>query len=317
MKVIRVVALLLLASPALAERWEMQSNFWVSLHHTLLDAAQSGRKTEESLPVAERTAWTNAVLAYRHRFGDRVPWENEELTRINDTLSSTGEMLKEGLQEDVAKALLQAAPVYRRLYWPADDRTNRFWISSAEGLLRDAGEELAAAHGRIYGVAYPARIRVDVSPYAGALGAYTTDANGFVHTTISSRDPSYQGFASLEMLLHEGSHGVVSPTSGAIGPQINALAIEKRILVPRQLWHAILFYTSGELTKRALRERGVPDYTPYAYKKGMYDRGFTGLRPSLETFWQSYLDGRMTREASVAAIVEATGTAVPQRAPDR
>ena len=269
MKLIRVVALLLLATPALAERWEMRSNFWVSLHHTLLDAGQNGKKTEETLPFAERKAWTDAVLFYRDRFFDKVPWENDELTRINDTLSSTGEMLKEGLQADVARALLQAAPIYRRNYWPADDRTNRFWISAAEGLLRDAGEELAAAHTRIYGVAYPAKIRVDVSPYAAALGVYTTDANGFIHTTISSRDPSYQGFAALEMLLHEGSHGVVSPTIGTIGPQINSLAIEKRLLVPRGLWHAILFYTSGELTKRVLRDRGVLDYTPYAYKRGM------------------------------------------------
>lgn len=317
MKLIRVVVLLLVATPALAERWEMRSNFWVSLHHTLLDAAQNSKTTEETLTAQERTAWINAVLAYRSRFTDRVPWENEELTRINDTLSSTGEMLQEGLQEDVARALLQAAPIYRKLYWPADDRANRFWISSAEGLLRDAGEELANAHGRVYGVTYPPKIRVDVSPYAGALGAYTTDANGFIHTTISSRDPNYQGFAALEMLLHEGSHGVVGPTTGAIATQINTLATERRILIPRQLWHGILFYTSGELTRRVLRERGVADYMPYAYKKGMYDRAFTGLRQPLETFWQSYLDGRMARDASVQAIVEATSTAVPQRAPDR
>ena len=317
MKLFRVVALLLLATPAFAERWDMQSNFWVSLHHTLLDAAQNGKKTEESLPAAERTAWTNSVLAYRNRFGDRIPWENEELTRINDTLSSTGEMIKEGLHEDVAKALLQAAPIYRRLYWPLDDRSNKFWISTAEGLLRDAGEDLALAHGRAFGVVYPAKIRVDVTPYAGPLGAYTTEANGFIHTTISSRDPNFQSFAALEMLLHEGAHGVMNPATGAIGMQINALALEKRILVPRQLWHAILFYTSGELTKRALRERGVVDYVPYAYKKGMYDRAFTGLRQPLESFWQSYLDGQITREAAVQAIVETTGTPVPQRVPDR
>jgi len=48
MKVIRVVVLLLLGVPAYAERWDMQSNFWVSLHHTLLDAAQNGRKTDET-----------------------------------------------------------------------------------------------------------------------------------------------------------------------------------------------------------------------------------------------------------------------------
>ncbi len=317
MKVFRAVALLLMASPALADRWEMQSNFWVSLHHTLLDASQNGRKADESLLPADRSAWTNAMLAYRVRFADRVPWEDEELTRINDMLSSTGEMLQEGLPEEVARALLLAAPVYRRVYWPSDDRANRFWISTAHGLLRDAGEELAAAHAQVYAAPYPAHIRVDVSPYAGPNGAYTTDANGFVHTTISSRDSGYQGFAALEMLLHEASHAILSPTTGVIGPQINALATEKRLLVPRHLWHAILFYTSGELTKRALRERGVNDYVPYAYKKGMYDRPFFGLRQPLETFWQSYLDGRMAREAAVEAIVDSTGTPVPQRAPDR
>ena len=317
MNVLRVVALLLLAAPALAQRFEMRSNFWVGLHHTLLDAGQNGRKADESLSVVEQRAWTNSILTYRNRFSDRVPWENEELTRINDTLSNSGEMIPEGLQEDVAKALLQAAPVYRRMYWPSDDRSNKFWISTAEGLLRDAGEELAVAHGRAYGVVYPARIRVDVSPYAGPLGAYTTDANGFIHTTISSRDPNYQGFAALEMLLHEGSHAVVGPTTGTIGTFINNLAIEKRLLVPRQLWHAILFYTSGELTKRALRDRGVAEYVPYATKKGMYDRAFTGLRQPLESFWQSYLDGHLTRDQALTAIVEETGMAVPQRAPDR
>ena len=314
MRLLRVVLLLVAALPAFAAgRWEMQSNFWVSLHHTLLDAAQNGKKADESLQPNERTNWTNAILIYRLRFADRNPWENEELTRINDMLSATsGDMIHEGLPEDVAKALLLGAPIYRRAYWPADDRTNKFWIAAAEGLLQDAGEELVAEHAKVYGVGYPQKVRVDVAPFAGPLGAYTTDASGLVHTTISSRDPNYRGFASLEMLLHEPSHAILSPSTG-IGAQITTLGQEKRVLVPRNLWHAILFYTSGELTRRALRERGVMDYTPYAYQKGMFERGFTGLRQPLETYWQSYLDGRMSREAAIVALVDATATTPPNR----
>jgi hypothetical protein len=306
--------LLVVALPApAAHRWEMQSNFWVSLHHTLLDAAQNGKKADESLPPSDRTNWTNALLIYRIRFGDRVPWENEELTRINDMLSGmSGDMIEEGLPEEVARALLLAAPAYRRVYWPADEKSNQFWISAAEGLLRDAGEELAAEHARVYGVPYPQKIRVDVSPWAGQAGVYTTDANGFVHTTISSREPGYRGFASLEMLVHEPTHAILSPSTG-IGAQMTAIGTEKRLLVPRNLWHAILFYTSGELTRRALQARGITDYVPYAHSKGLYDRTFTGLKQPLETYWQFYLDGRMSRDAAIVALVENTGTVPPSR----
>src|SRR3712207_9297949 len=59
------------------------------------------------------------------------------------------------------------------------------------------------------------------------------------------------------------------------------------------LWHAILFYTSGELTRRALARRGVSDYQPYIL--GMYGRGFGGFRRALETHWQAYLDGKVSR----------------------
>ena len=136
------------------------------------------------------------------------------------------------------------------------------------------------------------------------------------NTTMSSRDPGYQGYAALEMLLHEPTHAIVDVASGQIGPEISARGLEMRLLVPRQLWHAILYYTSGELTRRALRERGVTDYVPYAAKKGMWERAFNGLEKPLETFWQSYIDGRMTRHDAILSIVRATGTTPPPRVAD-
>ena len=315
MKLVLAATLMLTASAAGAQQWDLQSNFWVNLHQTMLDAAQNGKSIEAPLTESERSAWNNAVHVYRIRFYGRSPIFDDELVRINDALSYATDLPPEGFAEEVTKALLMAAPAYRRHRWPADDRANRFWITVAEGMLRDAGQELAQAHARVYGLPYPPRIRVDVSPSAGSLGAYTTVTQGAVHTTISSRDPAYQGYAALEMLLHEGSHGIVGASAGAIGPEIQAAARNAGILAPRQLWHAILFYTSGELARRALRERGIDDYTPYMYKQGMFERGFAGLQRPLETIWRSYLDGRIDRDMAIHALVEAAGTRPPARVP--
>ncbi|HUP49667.1 MAG TPA: hypothetical protein VNA04_12850 [Thermoanaerobaculia bacterium] len=313
--VLFTAVLLLHAAAAGAQRWELQSNFWVNLHQAMLDAAQNGRPIEASLTDSEKSLWNNAVHTYRVRFYDRSPIFDEELVRINDALSAAGDLPPEGFSEEVTRALLSAAFVYRKHRWALDNRTNLFWISVAEGMLRDAGEELAQEHARVYGVPFPARTRVDVSAAAGPLGAYTTTMNGFVHTTISSRDPSYQGYAALEMLLHESSHAIVGPAAGAIGPDIQSHARARGVLAPRELWHAILFYTSGELARRALRDRGINDYTPYMYRQGMFDRALGAMRQPLETFWQSCLEGRMDRQAALAAIVDATGSQMPARVP--
>ena len=315
MRAALAVVLIFQATAASAERWELQSNFWVNLHQVMLDAAQNGVAIEASLSAAEKSAWNNAVHAYRVHFYDRSLLFDDELVRLNAALSSARELPPEGLGETVTKALLSAAPVYRKHRWTEDDRTNRFWISVTEGMLRDAGESLAEEHARVYGVPFPALTRVDVAASAGALGAYTTTLNGLVHTTISSRDPRYQGYAALEMLLHESSHAMAGPVSGAIGAEVQAHARDKGLLAPRELWHAILFYTSGELARRALRERGITDYTPYMYRQRMFERAFANLKDPLESIWQSYLDGRIDRATAIGAIVEATGSKMPVRVP--
>ena len=73
---------------------------------------------------------------------------------------------------------------------------------------------------------------------------------------MSSRDGSYQGMRALEMLLHESSHAVVSPNQGTVGTAIAAAAKKHDRQPPRDLWHAILFATSSELTRRILADRG-------------------------------------------------------------
>lgn len=316
MRLFTAIAVFFVAVSAPAQRWDLQSNFWVNLHQALYDEAQSGKHFEaQGVTDLETKLWRDAVNTYRVRFYDRSPIFDDELVRINDALSAATDLPPEGFAEPVTKALLSAAPVYRKYRWAADDRSNKFWISVAGAMLRDAGEELARDHGRAYGVAFPAKVRVDVSATAGTFGAYTSDSGSLIHTIISSRDPRYQGYAALEMLLHEASHAIAGAASGAIGTEIANVGRNStpKLLPPRELWHAILYYTSGELTRRALAERGIDDYTPYMYKQQMFDRAFFGLRDPLETYWLTYLDGKMQRDAAITAIVQATANQAPPR----
>ncbi len=280
---------MILAALLLASRFELQSNFWVNLHQRLQNDSAG---TTASLNGDE---WKQAVDAYRARFGRRSPFLDPELVAINDVLSNTrDEDEPRGLPDPVREILLRIAPFYRRAQWAADDRANRFWIASVEGMLHDTEADLIREHERVYGTTWPARIRVDVSPFAGPFGAYTTGDAKLTHTTVSSRDPGYRGFAALEMLMHESSHGVIDE------PLVGDRARLTAEGAPDGLWHAIIFYTSGELTRRVLASRGVSDYVPYGYAHGNYKRGlWPSYLPPLEKFWQAHIDGKLSRDEAI------------------
>jgi hypothetical protein len=290
-------------------RYRLQSNPWVNLHQRLIHEVRFKTPPPQALAGERLSTWKKAVESYRIFIGDRHPIFDEGLIRLNAALSKT-KTPKLGSIAKAASAPLEAAmPLYRSVQWEEDDRVNRFWMAVAEPLLASAGEELAQAHTKAYGLPFPTRILVDVSAFAWEFGAYTVGGRGSAHAVISSTDPGYQGFAALEALMHEPSHAIVAPASGAIGSDLSRAAAELGVTPRPNLWHAILFYTSGELTRRWLVSHGVSDYRPYIL--GMYERGFRGFRQPLETHWQAYLDGKTSREAAVRQILIETTPARP------
>jgi hypothetical protein len=285
--------------------YHLQSNPWVNLHQRLLYEASSGQGTPASLTDDDRATWKASVDAYHALFGTRSPIGDGPLIRINDALSTTtGDVLPETIPAPAAAALTAAMPVYRRAQWLEDGRDNRFWMSVAEPLLIAAGEELQGAQAKAYGVPFPAHVLIDVSAVAGEYGAYTTGTGDRAHSVISSLDAGSQGFASLEALMHEPGHVMLDPNNGPIGGAINRIARELNLRPSQNLWHAVMFYTAGELTRRALAARGVQAYKPVI--TFMYDGYLRGMKTPLETYWQPFLDGRGTREEAIRQLVIAT-----------
>lgn len=301
MRAVAAVILILAAKPVSAP-FVMQSNFWVNLHH-FLRAAGRGMPVARELPPAERAAWDAAVARYAANYSKRDLLLDAGMVKINDTLRLAGpsDRLPQIPGEPELNALLESvAPIYRRYWWPAHDAVNRSWIDAAQPLVARWGATLASRVAASYGQTWPARpVPVDLSFIANAVGAYTSYPP---HTTIASTDRGYLGLAALEMLFHESSHQWGDMLQRGI-----ARAAEGRgKSVPPQLWHAVLFYNAGELTRRVLAEDGITNYSEYAVAQKVYEPLCgDGCRERVAAAWNEHLDGHATIDEALDKLVAA------------
>jgi len=112
------------------------------------------------------------------------------------------------------------------------------------------------------------------------------------------------------VLFHEGSHGIAEPVQAAIIRECR----QRDKAIPRDLWHALVFYTTGEVIRTVLtsssaghgdKGNGVQGngYNTYAFREGLYQRGWKNYLELLQRFWQPYLDGKASFDDAIARMV--------------
>lgn len=301
--------------------FEFHSGFWLNLHHTLYYQARQQRNASSSstalltnLAPAEQKIWDAAVAYYSQTYAgkdllfslDLVLIKNQigDFETCDDLAGLKKKTCDAGLPKRLTEALDSAAPIYRAHLWSEHDRTNRKWIAAVAPLVRRSGVDLSHRLAEIYQTNWPReRIRVDVTAFANASGAYTTLDP--LRLTVSSIDSRNQGPESLEILFHEASHGISDKVQDAILRECR----QRDKPVPRDLWHALLFYTTGEIIRPVLvtSEQSTPrtGYVPYAVKEGLYKRGWEDYLRVLNDFWQPYLDGKTSFDDAIAHMVSA------------
>jgi hypothetical protein len=331
---------------------ELHSGFWINLHHFLYLEARLRNAAAEpddrasrasqaqpeyatappagDLTPAEQKAWDAALDAYAKDWSSRDLLGNSDMVIVNNRLAEIegcsdfsgrgAPQCVPGLRSDLVAALAEAAPIYRAHWWPQQDRENRAWMAAVAPLVHSMGSDLATQLSRVYQHNWtPGRMRVDVVWYAGPQGSYTTLEP--THITIASHDSRNQGLSAFEMLFHEASHTLAAGVNDAIERHCRDLGKP----IPRDLWHALLFYTAGELVRQETARLPVlapnpadtpsapgvnptasnASYAPYAARSSLEDHGWNTYEPALERFWQPYLDGAVDFDTAIAHIVSA------------
>lgn len=322
--------------------FELHSGFWINLHHVLYEQARiraattaaardksastqrptlkTPRDSSATLSAAEQRAWDDAVSYYAANYAGTGLLFNTELVLLKnqlgdfegcDELSGKKRSICDaGLNPKLTQILEAAAPVYRARFWPADDRANRRWIAFVAPLVREQGVGLSQRLADIYQTPWPKeKIRVDVTAYANEAGAYTTLDP--LRVVISSTDVRNQGAEAFEVLFHEASHGIAEIVQNAIIRECR----QREKPIPRDLWHALIFYTTGEIIRTVMdsepatlgspQPRSAYTYTPYAIREGLYIRGWDGYHDLLVRFWQPYLDGKTPFPDAIAHMISA------------
>ncbi len=309
--------------------FEFHSGFWINLHHFLYlqgrlrnDPASQAKNiyvlddgSSNGMTPAEQKAWNAALAVYAADWSSRDLAHNGIMVLINDRLAElencpelagkSAPQCTSGLQPELIAALDEAAPIYRARWWAQQDRENRAWIVAVAPLVRRMGARLGAQLSEVYQQAWPeGRYRVDVSWYAGPDGAYTSLDP--VHLTIASHDSRNQGLPGFEMLFQQASYAVSEGVEQMIARQCRQLAKP----IPRDLFPALLFYTTGELIRRSFGEMpesadaaSVSDRNAYAYRDALRAHGWSNYEDVLERYWQLYINGQISLDSAIARIV--------------
>lgn len=331
-----VLCLLSLAPASLAQEvtssiplpvFEFHSGFWLNLHHTLYREARLKRDSRSAanetllpgLTPAEQRVWQSAVAYYSQNYAGKDLYFSLEMVLIKNQLGDfetcpdlsgiSRRTCDAGLPQGLTRALQTAAPIYRAHLWPEHDRLNRRWVAAVAPLVRQNGLGLSHRLAEIYQTDWPKdRIRVDVTNFATSQGAYTTLDP--LRLTIDSTDPRNQGAEALEVLFHEASLGISNNVQDSIILECH----QRNIPIPRDLWHALLFYTAGKVIRSAVAVAPVPPLNgggsappdaPYSLREGLYNRGWQEYYRVLNDYWQPYLDGHVGFEDAIAHMVSA------------
>ena len=145
-----------------------------------------------------------------------------------------------------------------------------------------------------------------LSAYANFGGAYSV-GGGLAFLVFSSMTDQNIGLHGFEIVVHEGMHQWDQSLSGTLA----ALARAGNVSVPRDLTHAMIFFTAGEAVRRL-----DPTYIPVADAEGIWKFKLSGatlpaerLKPILEDLWKPYMNGRGTRDEALAALVTSAAAA--------
>ncbi len=304
---------------ATTPRFAFYSDFATNLNDALI-AAGTARNfgkpelfhsgTEEScfgeLPPSARAAWDRAVEYYAEIISPAGSDRQVYLLRVH--LVGFDEQLEDaGARQfvEIARSFRTAStPAYETCRWATQDAENRRWIEDLTSQLAVHEKRIAHRLEALYqkpwdGLPIPVDI-VETVNWSGANTIYRDPAGG--HLLISN---SYQGLAALEIVFHEASHllmGRGDPLRHALDEASSALDLP----LPGDLWHVVLFYTTGEAVRRILDDAGKSEYTPIIYE--IFERSKWGrYRDAIESTWPAYMDGGRTFPEAAADLIQAIG----------
>lgn len=242
----------------------------------------------------------NAVLAfYKDSLLGKDLLFDSLMRDFSDKLGSTVSVT-ERWQSRALEKMSVFQPVFMKVYWPAIDEANKAWLKTIRPELVRLETIIVPELERIYQTKLPEeKIRVDLTSYATWAGAYSYD-DTFCHVIFSTTHHSNQGDLAPEVIFHETSHFLVN----TLEQQIKEAAKGKDIKQSINLWHNMIFYTTGYVLQKHYAGEGKT-FVPY-YVQMKFEDKFPDFKASVEAckqYWDDYCQSKTPFDQAVKNIV--------------
>jgi hypothetical protein len=263
----------------------------------------------KSLAPSARASWNRAVDYYQEIISPADWMARQQYLLRLDLAGFDEELTDSSARTFVAIASgfrAAAAPAYRACRWSAQSAQNRRLVDEIRALLATHEQRITTRLEQLFQNRWNGPVRADMVETAGWSGANSTGVTrGGAHILVSSR--AYSGLGALEIVFHEGSHILMNRTS-PVQQAMDSAAAAAGFTLPNDLWHAVMFYITGETVRGVLDASGTRGYTPLIYE--IYGRSPWGAhRGSIETAWRPYLDGKRTLAEAATVFVAAVRAA--------
>ncbi len=291
------------------ERFGFYINKWLNQHHFLYKVAEDLAKDSslqlvalpdfQQLSTADQAKAAEALAYYQTHIIDKNLLFNAELATVKAQLSQLPDQVS--WEATSFEASLVAVwkifdPVYEKYFWPSHKAKNEKVVRQHLDRITSFEDRALTRLSQLAQAEWPAaKIRVDVSFYADWAGAYTSTKP--LHIVISTATLGPEG-DWIEMLFHEASHSLISGRRGMVAATIKEIATESDLSIPRQLWHAVLFYFAGTVTQELLMEEGV-DYERYMLREKVFNQYYE----KLDIHMKSYLEGEIELKVALERLM--------------
>jgi hypothetical protein len=258
------------------------------------------------LSPAARAGWDRAVDYYAEvvspgSFGD-APQRPIRIDLAGFDAATKSAADREFIE--IARGIREAAaPAYRACRWEAQDARNRRWLDDLLPRLAAHEEAIAGRLEALYrkrwsGVPIPVDV-VETVDWSGANTVIRYPEGG--HILVSA---SIAGSAALETVFHEASH-LLMDRGDPVRMALDQAATDLGRRLPEDLWHVVLFVTTGEAVRRVLESAGEAGYTPMIEEIFPRNRRWSAYRHAIESTWPAYLEGKRDLPDAAADLVRA------------
>ena len=253
----------------------------------------------KSLSPSDLSTLNTVVQFYKDSLTTKDVLFDSLMRDLSDKLTE-GQLPKNTWQLKTLEQVKIFQPFFNKLYWKDIESDNKAWLSAAKEQLLKQEQSIVPELERIYQTKLPAgKIIVDLSCYATWAGAYSYN-DRFCHIILAGSHGSNKGELATEVVFHETSHFLVDKVNEKISVLIKGKDIKKNI----NLWHNIIFYTTGDVLEKYYAKEGKMFFPYYVQMK--FEDKFPDFKATVEackSFWNPYITGQASLEDALKNIV--------------